>query len=199
MEYRSGVLFVLAVVIALLSLPAASQPSQMGPYGHGRMHMGWGVMGGPPTLGANGFNGMHMGWGMMGGPQTMGPMVRPGMMNPMANGHMGMLSGVWALDLSSQQRGEIRNLRRQLRDAHWARMKNFMEASDRLEELYPQWPLPVEKIDAAYKDLFAARRSMIMEQLKFQNDVYEKLTPEQRQQLEQMMMFGAGSGDGSPQ
>ncbi len=142
--------------------------SRHGAYGMGHM----GMMGmGPGMMGHMGqMPRMHMGSGIMG----MGPL------------HM--------LDLSDEQRAELRKIQDNLRKRHWTTMGKIMDEQSELRELFDSETPGAKVIGAVYGKIFDYRQQMIEEKIEAMNRMRAVLTKEQWEQLKQMRRGMRGSG-----
>jgi Spy/CpxP family protein refolding chaperone len=119
--------------------------------------------------------GSGMGPGMMGGGYGMGP----GMM-----GHGMMGYGDFRdLNLSSEQKTKISQLRKTLRSKQWALMDDMMEAQDRLQDLYDADKQDAAAINKQYKVIEDLRRQMVENSVEANNQVNAILSKEQREKL----------------
>jgi Spy/CpxP family protein refolding chaperone len=113
---------------------------------------------------------MHMGSGIMG----MGPL------------HM--------LDLSDEQRAELRKIQDNLRKRHWTTMGKIMDEQSELRELFDSETPGAKVIGAVYGKIFDYRQQMIEEKIEAMNRMRAVLTKEQWEQLKQMRRGMRGSG-----
>jgi Spy/CpxP family protein refolding chaperone len=166
-------------------------------YGMGPGMMGPGMMG--PGM---------MDPGMM-APEMMGPgMMGPGMMGHGSMGHgtmghgmmgHGMMGPMWMLDLTTEQRARIREIRDEQRRQNWDTMGKIMDESSRLHDLYGDDQWDPKAIGAVYGKIFDLKRHMIEASIEAHNRREAVLTQEQRDQLSQWnrrMIMGGGFGRG---
>lgn len=115
------------------------------------------------------------GRGMMGGGYGMGP----GMMG---HGMMGY-GDFRELNLSSEQKAQITQLRKAMRSKQWALMDDMMEAQDRLQDLYDADKQDAAAINKQYKVIEDLRRQMVENSVEANNQVNAILSKEQREKL----------------
>lgn len=131
----------------------------------------------------HGYNDSACGMGMMsmmGGGGMMGDHSM-NMRMGMERGPMAMVHG---LDLTDEQKKQVRQITRDLRNKHWDMMKQRMELADQLEEAYSAGDKPdPAKIGELYGKTFDIRRQMIQQSIETKNKIYDLLTAEQREQL----------------
>jgi len=177
------------------------------------------MMGCPGMMGGQGMMGKRdmMGSGMMGGQGMMGPgMTSPGMMGKrgmmgsgmMNQGMMGMMMGdddevcpgmaggalaIDAIDLTQEQRDQVRAIRDQLRREHWDTMGQIMEKRAQLRDLYDAKQPDPERIGEVFNEIAQLRRQMLETQIRAENQMRNLLTDQQREQLGQA--GPAASGD----
>lgn len=143
-------------VAAFAAVAGESEPWSPGAYGPDMMH---------------GYPGMMHGYGH--GPMTGG----------FAGTGPGMMAGIWALDLTAEQRTKIGDIMAEQQREQFQRMGRMREAVTRLRELYGKEPWDAEAIGEAYGRLFEVRREAIESQIRARNRVFGLLTEQQRQQL----------------
>lgn len=143
-----------------------------------------------PMMGMGQMGGCRMGMMSMMGPMGMG---RMGMMGPMGMGPMGMMSMMrgmgmmqYMLDLSGEQRNQMRDIHKDTRSKMWPLRDRMMEYNDDLYELYQQDTPDAGKVGDVYKNIFDIKRQMIELHVKARNRMFDVLTDEQKAQLEQM-------------
>jgi Spy/CpxP family protein refolding chaperone len=170
--------FLATCTLALALAPAAAWSQ---PYG---MHMGWddGAMMQPGMMG---------GMGMMGGcpmmPGTMGH--GPGMMGHgmgMMGHGMGMMGPgrmMYGLDLTAEQRTEMRRIRQEMRRQHWETMGRLMEAHEELQELLAADAPDPAAVGQAHARIAELKRPMIEARIEAMNEMRALLTDEQREQM----------------
>lgn len=197
------------VAAGLLTLALAPGLAPAQPYGHGmggwhggHMMQGGGMMGGMGPGFMSGDCPMGGGMGMMGrgmmGPGMMGPgmgMMGPGMMGPGMMGP-GMMHG---LDLTAEQRTEMRRIRQEMRRQHWDTMGRLMEAHEELQELLAADEPDPAAVGEAHARIAELKRPMIEARIRAMNDMRALLTDEQRERLRSGprgpgMMDGMGRG-----
>lgn len=181
-----------AIALTGLAAPAWSQGSAVGGYGMGPGMMRGGYGMGPGVMGG----GYGMGPGMMRGGYGMGPgMMRggygmgPGMMGGAgcAMGGWGMHHGAWpfaSLDLSAEQRTQMRAIRRDLMHKHWQLMEQMQAQADALDEA-DAFDEQAER--RAFDAGTAARKAMFEARMDAQKRMLAVLTADQRAKLRAMM------------
>jgi Spy/CpxP family protein refolding chaperone len=155
--------------------------------------------------------GYGMGSGMMGpgmmapgmmAPGMMGPgMMGPGMMGPgmMGHGMMGHMGPMWMLNLTAEQRAQIRGIHDEQRTQRWSIMGKIMDESSQLHVLYAAEKWDPKAIGAVYGKIFDLKRQMIEASISAHNRWEAVLTQEQRDQLDKWrweMFIGGGTGRG---
>jgi len=188
------------VLAAMLLTPTAQADDDYPMMGPMMGRMGMGYMGMGPMMG--GMGGMGMG-PMMGGMGGMGCMGGMGGMMGMGRmmGGMGQQM-VYMLDLSPEQRKQLRDINKKLRVEMLPLRDNMMEYNDELYELYDKEKPDAVKIGNVYRQIFDIKRRMIELHINARNRQYDVLTDEQKQQLKQMtsgMMGGFGGRRGMMQ
>lgn len=178
--------FLTAAALAL-SVSAAPSWAQMGPgmMGGG---MGPGMMGGGYGMGP-GMGGGYGGCPMMGG-YGMGPGMMggyggyPGMMGGgygMGPGMMGGYYGAYGnLDLTPEQRAQIRAIRHDLMQKRWDLMEQMHEQA---ETLYGPGEVDEQVARRAYDAMAATRKQLFEAQLDANKRMAAVLTAEQRARL----------------
>ncbi|MFA5529525.1 MAG: Spy/CpxP family protein refolding chaperone [Thiohalomonadaceae bacterium] len=172
-----NVLFGLFLVMAMGGASAqpgpGGCPGVMGGMGPGMMgRMGPGMMGMGPGMGGMGpgmMGGMGYGMGMMGGP-----------------GHgygWGMGMGLVGLDLDDDQRKAINRAVDQHRKRQHELVGKMLDHQARLRDQYQQEKWDADAITKIYDQIADVRRQMIRARIDMRNAIYERLTPEQRQQF----------------
>lgn len=143
-------------------------PGMMGGPGYG---MGPGMMGGGPGYGT--------GHGMMGG---MGPGwgMGPGMMGP------GYGAGPWGLaglDLTDDQQKAINKIMDDHRKRQYELFGKLSDQQARLRDQYQREKWDADAINKIYDQIADVRRQMIRSRVEMRNQIFERLTPEQRKQF----------------
>ncbi len=206
--------------IALLSMPlslfalAAPGVAQTGPkdsygpgMGPGMMGRGWGP--GP--------SGECPGFGMMGGPGMgmmgggMGGMMGPGMggMGMMGGGMMGPGMGMGMhplemLDLTDDQRAKLVKIQDETRKRHWDLMGKLFDEQARLRDVYATERPDPKQVGQVYGNIAKLQQQMAEIATDAHNRMFDLLTKEQRDQLQQWRrggMMGPGSmgrGEAAP-
>lgn len=139
-------------------------PGMMGGYGPG-YGMGPGMMGGYGP-------GYGMGPGMMGGYGGYG--MGPGMMG---------YGDYHDLNLSSEQRSKIAQIRKAMRSKQLDLMDDMMDAQDKLQELYDADKQDAAAINKQYKVIEDLRRQMVDNSVEANNRINAILSKEQREKL----------------
>ncbi|MGD9000509.1 MAG: Spy/CpxP family protein refolding chaperone [Granulosicoccaceae bacterium] len=178
-------LFVLSTLLCLLGLSAAYA-------GHGMMEQRGHMMEEEDYPMMHGY-----GMGMMGYGYGEGPMMgmgRMGMMgyggHPMMGmGHMGMPPMLWRLDLSDNQRDQVRQIMRDMQDKQWDLMDKLRDTSGEMDKLYSSPTPDPKKAGNAYAGMADVRRQMLENHIEAQNRLYQLLTEEQRKQLEEQRKY----------
>ncbi len=164
-KYRAMQALVGAVALTLLVLPPAGLRA-----GEDRPWHGYGTA-----------HGMMMGPGMGYG---MGPGMMGYMMGSMHGYAMGTGMGLGAvLELSDEQREQIRKIHQELRQRHWDVMGEIMDKQNEIGDLYAQETPDPGQVGQAYSELTDLGRQMIEAEVRARNRVREVLTEEQRQRL----------------
>ncbi len=144
---------------------------------------GWGGRG-PGMMG--GYGGYGMGPGMMGG-YGPGYGMGPGLMG--GYGGYGMGPGMMGygdyhdLNLSSEQRSKITQIRKAMRSKQWDLMDEMIDAEDKLQELYDADKQDAAAINKQYKVIEDLRRQMVDNSVDANNKINAILTKEQRDKL----------------
>ncbi len=149
---------------------AAMQQPAMAPEMAGMMpQMGAGPVGqamtNRPFGGARGRSGMG-GTGMVPGPDA--------------------LSSIWALELTDDQRNQVRSIMDQLRNLQAQHMGEMMGAMSTLQGLYGAGRWDGDAIDKAYRKVFELRLQGISNLVAARNQAFDLLTDTQREQLAAM-------------
>ena len=125
----------------------------------------------------------------------------------MGSGHMGMGSGhmgmghmrmgmhanvMHALDLSDQQRKKVRKIYRSSRTQQLTLQDKISDHADKLYSLYKKDKPNAKEISSVYKDIFDLKRKKIELSITIQNEVYDVLTTEQKEQLKKLKSSGKG-------
>jgi Spy/CpxP family protein refolding chaperone len=132
--------------------------------------MGPGMMGGGPGYG--------MGPGMMGGGPGWG--MGPGMMGP------GYGAGPWGLarlNLTDDQQKAINKIVDDHRKRQHDLLGKMAEHQARLRDQYQREKWDADAINKIYDQMADVRRQMIRSRVEMRNQIFERLTPEQRQQF----------------
>lgn len=144
-------------------------PGKMAGHGRNRSH-GYDYDESPCDMGTMNM----MGAGMMGG---HGMDMKMGM-------EMGPMAMVHGLELTDEQKKQLRQITRELRTKHWDLMEQRMDLADQLEDAYSASEKPdPAKIGELYGKTFEVRRQMIQQSLEGRNKIYDLLTVEQREQV----------------
>ncbi len=138
------------------------------------------------------------GWqpGMMGGGGRM--MGGRGMMG----GHGGMMDGalgfgpIWRLDLSDQQRTDLRKLQGDFRRANWTTIGNLIDAREKLRDVESAAEPDPKQVGAAFADVSRLEQTLIQARVQARNQALALLTPVQRQQLDKWRQQGRGPAAG---
>ena len=132
-----------------------------------------------------------MGQGMMGPGMMERGMPRGGMMGPGMMGQgMGPGAMVEGLDLTEEQRANVRRIHDGLRDRHWASMGQMMKEVSRMRELFAAPTMDRPALEAAHRRMSALREQMFMAQLDAHAQIEASLTPDQRAKPGQRMRGG---------
>ena len=146
-------------------------------YAYGAGMMG-GYGGGPGMMGGYG-GGPGMMGGYDGGPGMGGFVLAPG--SP--------------VDLTEEQRQRIKQISDAERKQHWAVMGKMMDEQNKLRDLLEQ-PTPDPKaVGAAYGSISQLHQQMLESHLQARNEIHGILTPEQREQIDELRPQG-GRRDG---
>ena len=158
---------------------------------------GWGM--GPGMMGG----GWGMGPGMMGGGWGMGPGMMgsgwgtgPGMMG----GGWGMgpglggygLGGVGLLELSPAQRTKLNAISDELRKKQWALLGQVQDDEAKLRDLSAQPEPDPKAVGSVYVHMSKLRQQMIESHANAMDQARAVLTPEQRNQLDQLQLDAWG-------
>lgn len=140
-----------------------------------------------------------------GGKGMHGDMMKPGMGHGMMMGgsnegddHFERINSMHTLamlNLNDDQRKKVMELRRELRKNTWDLKRQIIDQREQLGMLYGGDAFDVAAITSAYQKLFDIKLKMIEHTLKFKQDLRKVLTPEQQQQLRDMMTHGKMGGD----
>jgi Spy/CpxP family protein refolding chaperone len=139
--------------------------------------------------------------GYGGGPGMMdGYGGGPGMMGGYGGGPgMGgfLLGRGSPVNLTDEQRQRIKQISDAERKQHWAVMGKMMDEQNKLRDLLEQ-PTPDPKaVGAAYGSISQLHQQMLESHLQARNEVHGILTPEQREQVEELRpQGGRRDGDG---
>lgn len=129
-------------------------------------------------------------------PAMPGPPMQP-MMHGSHHGAgaMGMPGGRWAgpafarldrLELSDEQRAQLRKLKSELRRKNWELMGKAMDEKDKLHNLYAADKRDPKAIGAVYGTIFGLQRQMIEASVETLNRAEALLTAEQRAELKRL-------------
>lgn len=186
-------------LLVALATPAVAQTGPESGYGPGMgmMGRGWGpgAAGDCPGMGMMGGPGMGM-MGMMGG---MGGMMGPGM-GMMGGGMMGpgmgmMGAGPFAmLDLTDDQRAKLSKIQDETRKRQWDLMGKLYDEHARLRDVYATERPDPKQVGQAYGNIAKIQQQMAEIGTDAHNRMFDVLTKEQREQLQQMRR---GMGPGS--
>ena len=188
-------------LLLTLAAPAVAQPGPDGGYMPG-MGMGPGTMGGGWAAGPGGdcpggAGMMGPGMGMMGG--MGGGMMGPGMGGM---GMMGMGPGAGMgmhpfamLDLTSDQRTKLGKIQDETRKRHWDLMGKLFDEQARLRDVYATERPDPKQVGQVYGNIAKLQQQMAEIATDAHNRMFDVLTKEQRDQLQQMRrgMMGPGS------
>ncbi|MGD8743222.1 MAG: Spy/CpxP family protein refolding chaperone [Granulosicoccaceae bacterium] len=118
----------------------------------------------------------------------------------MGRGGMGMMGygGMAMMDLDDKQRGQIRDIQRELRKKIWALKGQIMDEQDSLADLYDTDTRNASAIGKVYGKIFDLKRQVIEATVEAGNKRRAVLNKEQRERLNDMrgMMGGYGMGRG---
>lgn len=175
MDKRTWMSGLLGLLFATVLGTAYAQP---GPGGcPGMMGMGPGMMGGMgPGYGAG------PDWGM--GPGMMGPMgpgygAGPGMMRGYGAGPYGLAR----LNLTGDQQKAVNKIVDDHRKRQHDLIGKLADHQARLRDQYQREKWDADAITKIYDQMADVRRQMIRLRIEMRNQIYERLTPEQRQQF----------------
>ncbi|HSH47810.1 MAG TPA: Spy/CpxP family protein refolding chaperone, partial [Halomonas sp.] len=165
-----------------------------GMMGYGQGGMGPGMMGygqGGTGPGMMGYGRGGMGPGMMGyGQGGMGPGMMgygPGGMGPCMMGY-GVIQG-----LDAEQRNQMRELMQQHRPAQFERMGKMMDLRMELMAAMEADAPDAEQIRSLYGQMGELRGEMMAEMARMRASMFDLLTDEQREQLQQGIGFPGSS------
>jgi Spy/CpxP family protein refolding chaperone len=101
------------------------------------------------------------------------------------------------VNLTDEQRQRIKQISDAERKQHWAVMGKMMDEQNKLRDLLEQ-PTPDPKaVGAAYGSISQLHQQMLESHLQARNEVHGILTPEQREQVEELRPRGGRrDGDG---
>ncbi|MGE0081585.1 MAG: Spy/CpxP family protein refolding chaperone [Thiohalomonadaceae bacterium] len=170
----------------LLALTAGSAWAQPGPGDCPGYGMGPGMMGGIGMMGGMG-PGYGMGHPMMGG-MGMGYGMGPGMMGGMGPGYgygygYGWGMGLAGLDLNDDQRKAINQIVDQHRKRQHDLLGKLADQQAQLRDQYQREKWDANAITKIYDQMADVRREMIRSRIEMRNQIYDRLTPEQRKQF----------------
>ena len=141
--------------------------------GKGGCGAGMGMMDGGGMMGMGG-RGMKGGMGMMDGMGMMG----------------GMTHGLYALDLSDEQRKNIWAIKDEVGKKHWDLMKQTNAEHQKLHEMFGADTRDPKAIGQQMQKVFDLRRQMMESSIDAQNRIEAVLTPEQKTQLKDAAQQG---------
>lgn len=178
--------------VVLVGLMALAGAVQADPPGDMRMHGG--MM--KPGMGAHG-DMMRPGMGMHGDMKRGGGhgMRMGGCGDEGFDAGMMSMHVLAALDLDAGQRKQIMELRRELRKDVWDLKRQVIDQREQLGMLYGADTLDVAAIKSAYQKLFDVKLKTIENSLKFKQELFKVLSPEQRQRLMHGAMGGSDADD----
>jgi len=186
-----------AMVLALAALTAVAaeeaergytMPPQQGQHMMGGYGYGYGM--GPGMMGGYG----GMGPGMMGGYGGMGPGMMGGY-GGMGAGMMGM-GPIWMLNLSEEQQSKLGAIMDDMHKQQWALMGKMIEGRSWLRDLYAKDKPDPKQVGDAYAKLFEIQRQMIENGVAAHNRMYDILTKEQQEELQNLRRGAGGYGYG---
>ncbi len=139
-------------------------------------------------------------------PAMPGPPMQPMMHgSPHGAGAMGMPGGRWAgpafarldrLELSDEQRAQLRKLKSELRRKNWELMGKVMDEKDKLHNLYAADKRDPKVIGAVYGTIFGLQRQMIEASVETLNRAEALLTAEQRAEFKRLRRAPTPPGPG---
>lgn len=162
----------------------AAGPGGDCPGGGGMMGPGMGMMGGMgggmmgPGMGGMGMMGGGPGMGMMG----MGPGASMGM-HPFA-----------MLDLTGDQRTKLAKIQDETRKRHWDLMGKLFDEQARLRDIYATERPDPKQVGQVYGNIAKLQQQMAEIATDAHNRMFDVLTKEQREQLQQWRRGMMGSG-----
>jgi Spy/CpxP family protein refolding chaperone len=136
--------------------------------------------------------GNGMGPGMMGG-YGNGYGMGPGMMG--GYGMMGM-GPIWMLNLSEEQQGKLGAIMDDMHKQQWALMGKMIEGRSWLRDVYAKDKPDPKQVGDAYAKLFEIQRQMIENGVAAHNRMFDILTKEQQEELQNLRRGGGGYGYG---
>ena len=132
---------------------------------------------------------MGMGYGHMGS-EHMG-------YRHMGSGHMGRMGMGYrylhSLDLSDQQRTDIRNIHKEMRTQQFSLQDKIAEKKDDLHSLYKKDKPNAKKIGAVYKKIFDLKRQQIELAVTTKNKTYDFLNKKQKEKLKELKSSDTGN------
>lgn len=110
----------------------------------------------------------------------------PGMMGGMGPGHGGM--GLAGLELNDEQRKAINRIVDQNRKRQHELHGKLGDLQVQLRDEYQQEKWNADAIIKIYDQIADVRRQMIRSRIEMRNQIYDRLTPEQRKQFRRTWM-----------
>ena len=168
------------VMVVMLSVGSTAL-AQMGKDGMGKSGMmGGGMMGGG-GMGMMGMHGPGMGMGMMG-------MYGPGMEMGGIGQMMKMMRTMSTLTLTPDQKKKLQLATLQHQKEAIPLLGEILMAGVEIQELLLVDPPNLDKVKTKVKEKYDAAAKLEMSHLALRQEVKKMLSPEQRQQMESMMM-----------
>jgi Spy/CpxP family protein refolding chaperone len=168
------------VMVVMLSVGSTAL-AQMGKDGMGKSGMmGDGMMGGG-GMGMMGMHGPGMGMGMMG-------MYGPGMEMGGIGQMMKMMRTMSMLTLTPDQKKKLQLATLQHHKEAIPLLGEILMAGVEIQELLLVDPANLDKVKSKVKEKYDAAAKLEMSHLALRQEVKQMLSPEQRQQMESMMM-----------
>lgn len=174
-------LLTLAVPVVAQTGPESGYTPGMG-MGPGTMGRGWAAGPGGDCPGGGGM--MGPGMGMMGG-------MGGGMMGPGAS--MGMHPFAM-LDLTGDQRTKLAKIQDETRKRHWDLMGKLFDEQARLRDIYATERPDPKQVGQVYGNIAKLQQQMAEIATDAHNRMFDVLTKEQREQLQQWRRGMMGSG-----
>ena len=174
--------WIVQVTVMVVMLSAGSTAlAQMGKDGMGKSGMmGGGMMGGG-GMGMMGMHGPGMGMGMMG-------MYGPGMEMGGIGQMMKMMRTMSTLTLTPDQKKKLQLATLQHHKEAIPLLGEILMAGVEIQELLLVDPANLDKVKTKVKEKYDAAAKLEMSHLALRQEVKKMLSPEQRQQMESMMM-----------